>query len=104
MRDDTAPSCRTLNAVSPPNPDYSLYEVYPPTGRSTVTECQTQESTLFIADNRSEDGLPWGYVDASFPHIFEQFGFVGSVDQLSDNTACLDDASRTRAYRTGFHE
>lgn len=36
--------------------------------------------------------------------VYEQFGFVGSVDQLSDNTAFLEDTWRTRAYRTLFHE
>lgn len=35
---------------------------------------------------------------------YEQFGFVGSVDQLSDSTAFLAHARRTRAYRSLFRE
>jgi hypothetical protein len=47
----------------------------------------------------------WSTLTRSPDHTtYEQFGFVGSVDQLSDNTALLEDARRTRAYRSLFHE
>lgn len=47
----------------------------------------------------------WSTLTRSPDHaIYEQFGFVGSVDQLSDNTAFLEDARRTRAYRSLFYD
>ncbi len=36
--------------------------------------------------------------------LYEQLGFVGSVDQLSDNTDFLSHPQRTTAYRTLFHQ
>lgn len=54
--------------------------------------------------DRIADAL-WSTLTQSPDHTtFEQFGSVGSVDQLSDNTAFLENAQRTRAYRSSFRD